>query len=157
MTLKSKKFGQKLNCGFQVSPKTIWWVYFQKARRVEFSNFIGLFCLKDKLPKPITFTRIPFCDTQGPWKVWAKAELWFRNQPKRIWWISFRQTTRVKFSNFIGLFCLKGKLPEPNLYTGIPFFDTSGSWKVWAKTEFQISPKKMAYFFISSKWKGSKF
>ena len=52
---------------------------------VKFSSFIGLFCLKGKLLEPKTFTGVWFCDTEGPWKVWAQSESWFPNQlPKKL-------------------------------------------------------------------------
>ena len=70
-----KKFGQKLNRGFQISQKN-WWISLQQAKRVEVSNFIGLFCLRGKLPEPKVLTGARFCHTEWSWKVWANTELW---------------------------------------------------------------------------------
>ena len=55
-------------------------IFLQQEGRVEFSNFIGLFCLKGKLLEQKTFKRISFYDTEGIWNVWPKTELWFLNQ-----------------------------------------------------------------------------
>ena len=41
-------------------------IYLQQVGRVEFSNFIGLFSAKDKLPQPKIFTGACFCNTEGP-------------------------------------------------------------------------------------------
>ena len=88
------------------SPKN-WWISFQQARRDEFSKFIGSFFPKSKLPQPKILTRVWFCENKGTWKFWAKAESWFPNQEKAIWWISSQQARRVEFSNFISLFFSK--------------------------------------------------
>ena len=83
MTLKGhEKFAQRLNCGFQYrqKKKNKGLIFLQQEGRVEFSNFIGLFCLKGKLLEQKTFKRISFYDTEGIWNVWPKTELWFLNQ-----------------------------------------------------------------------------
>ena len=54
------------------------------AKRVQISNVIALFCLKGKFLQPKTFTGVLFCDTEVPWKVWAKTESCFLNQPQKI-------------------------------------------------------------------------
>ena len=116
----------------------------QQVKRVKISTFTGLFCLKGKLLEPKNFIGVWFCDTEEPWKVWAKTEPWFPNQPPKNWWISFQQATREEFSNFIGLFCLKDKFLEQKTLAVVSFCDTEGPWKVCAKTElwFPIPPKK---------------
>ena len=58
-------------------------IFLQQEGRVEFSNFIGLFCLKGKLLEQKTFKRVSFYDTEGIWNVWPKTELWFPNQNPR--------------------------------------------------------------------------
>ena len=123
---------------FPNQPPKNWWISFQQATREEFSNFIGLFCLKDKFLEQKTLAVVSFCDTEGPWKVCAKTELWFPIQPKKKknkGLIFLQQEGRVEFSNFIGLFCLKGKLLEQKTFKRISFYDTEGIWNVWPKTE----------------------
>ena len=56
----------------------------------------------------------------------------------------FRVGEKVKISNFIGFFFVKGKLVEPETFSGASCPDTEGLWKVWGKTEswFPIQPPK---------------
>ena len=121
---------------FPNQPPKNWWISFQQATREEFSNFIGLFCLKDKFLEQKTLAVVSFCDTEGSWKVCAKTEMWFPIQPKKKKRLIFlQQEGRVEFSNFIGLFCLKGKLLEQKTFKRVSFYDTEGIWNVWPKTE----------------------
>ena len=139
MILKGNgNFWQKLNCGFQISPHKNLWICFHQPRTLHLSNFIGLFCLQAKLLDQKTFKAVSFFDTEGPWKVWAKTGLYFPIQPKINELIFLQQARRVKFSNFICLFCLKGKLPEPKILTVVWFWETEGPWKVLTKTEWRF-------------------
>ena len=53
--------------------------------KAKISNFIGWFCLKDKLLEQKTAAAV-FCpDTEGLWKVSAKSELSFAIQPVQEW------------------------------------------------------------------------
>ena len=77
-----------------------------------------------------------------------KDSIWL----KRFYIFSISLARRVQFSNFIGLFCRKSKLPEPKCFTGASFCDTEGPWKVWTKTGgFQIIPQKIGEF-VSRRW-----
>ena len=113
-------------------------------KRVQTSNVIALFCLKGKFLQPKTFTGVLFCDTEGPWKVWAKTESCIPNQSKKACSICFQRAKAVQLSYFIALFYVKGKFLHPKTLTGVLFCDTEGPWKVWAKTEscFQNQPQK---------------
>ena len=51
------------------------------GEKAEISNFIGLFCLKDKLLGQKTDTAVSSPETEGLWKVLAKSEPWFPIQP----------------------------------------------------------------------------
>ena len=102
---------------------------------VQISNFIGLFCLKGKLPEAMLFTGVLFSDTEGSWNVWAKTESNFPNQPPKNWSICFEVPKRVQISYVIAFFYLKSKLLQPKIFTGVSFSDTEGLWNVWAKAE----------------------
>ena len=51
----------------------------------------------------------------------------------------------AKISDFIRWFCLKGKLAEQKIYTGVTCPDSKELWKVSAKSElcFPIQPTKI--------------
>ena len=55
------------------------------AEKVKISNFIGWFCLKDKLLEEEIDTAVSCPDTEGIRKVSAKSELWFPIQPTEKW------------------------------------------------------------------------
>ena len=132
MALKnSAKFGPKLNPAFQISHKKI--CQFVSSRRIGSKFQILLLSFVWKVS-----------DTEGLWNVWAKTECCFPNQPPQNWLISLQHANSVQISNFIGLFCLKGKLPEAKTFTGVLFCDTEVSWNVWAKTwsSFPNQPTK---------------
>ena len=166
---------------WKVWGKTEWWfpiqlsknleIFFRAGEKVKISNFIGSFFVKGKLVEPETFTGVPCPGTEGLWKVWGKTEWWFPIQLSKNLEIFFRAGEKVKISNFIGSFFVKGKLVEPETFTGVPCPGTEGLWKVWGKTErwFPIQPPKsleiffragekvkisnfIAYFFLKVKW-----
>ena len=59
---------------------------------------------------------------------------------------------RVKISNFLGLPFPKGKLVEPENFTGVSCPDTEGLWKIWGKIECRFliqSPKNLQKFLSS--------
>ena len=107
---------------FPNKPPKNWSICFQRAKRVQISDFNPFFCLKSKLLEPKTFRVVLFCDTEGPCKFQAKIKSCFPNKPNRNWSICFQRVKRVQFSDFIVFFPLKIKLPEKLC-------------KVWAKTE----------------------
>ena len=145
------KVWAKTKSWFLNQHKKIGELFFPAGERAEFSNFTGFFCLKGKFLEPKNFTGVSFFYTERPWKGWEKTESWFPNQPEKNWWISLQQARRVKFSDLIGLFCLKDKLPEPKILTGVSFCDTERPWKVWRKTEswFPNHSKKIGEFLCS--------
>ena len=55
------------------------------SKKVEISNFIDWFCLKDKLFEQKNDTAVSCPETEGLWKVSAKSELWFPIQPTQKW------------------------------------------------------------------------
>ena len=85
---------------------------FRLGRKVKNFNFIGFFFLKGKLVESETFSGVSRPDTKGLWKVWGKTESWFPIQPPKNLENFFRVGEKVKISNFIGLFFVKGKLVE---------------------------------------------
>ena len=78
LTVKScGKLQQNLTPGFQFS--TIKLGEFSSSRqageKVKISNFIGCFCLKEKLPEHKIDTTVSSPDNNGLWKVSAISEL----------------------------------------------------------------------------------
>ena len=55
------------------------------GEEAEISNFIGWFCLKDKLIEQKTDAAVSSPDTEGLWKVSAKSESWFSIQATQKW------------------------------------------------------------------------
>ena len=64
--------------------------------------------------------------------------------------IFFRAGRKVKIFNFIGSFFVKGKLVEPESFTGVSCPGTEGLCRVWGKTEswFKIQPLKNLEIFF---------
>ena len=58
--------------------------YFPAGKRIEISNLVGWFRIKDELIETKTFTGVWFCDTEGQRKVWTKTKSMFPNKPKQI-------------------------------------------------------------------------
>ena len=103
----------KTECCFPNQPSQNWSISLEDATRVQISNFIEFFVWKVSSLKESFPLEFFFCDTEGLRNVLAKTESSFPNQPTKNWKISFEQAKRVQISNFIALFCLKGKLAEP--------------------------------------------
>ena len=57
--------------------------YHQASQKVEFSNFMEVFCLKGTLIQPKTVVGVSSCDTKEPWKVSGKTDSWFSIQPRK--------------------------------------------------------------------------
>ena len=55
------------------------------GKKAKISNFIGWFCLKDKLLEQKTDAAVSSPDTEGLWKVSAKSESCFAIQPTQEW------------------------------------------------------------------------
>ena len=119
------------------------WIFFQEARRVKFSNFIGLCCLKAKLSEPKILAGMWFCDTEGSCKIRLKTESWFPNQlQKRLvnFFLPGKNGRIFKFYWFI--------LPQRQIARTKNFYKSFilshwKAWKVWSKTElwFPNQPK----------------
>ena len=73
------------------------------SEEAKISNFISLFCLKDKLLGQKTDTAVSCPDTEGLWKVLAKSESWFPIQPTPKWSSFLEQARRSKIQ--ISLVC----------------------------------------------------
>ena len=125
---------------------------------VKISDFPGLSFLKGKLVEPESFAGDSYPDTKGLWKTWDKTESWFHVQTPNKLLNFFWAGKKVKISNFIGFFFVKGK---PEIFTRVSCSDTEGLWKVWGKTEstFAIQlPKNLENFFrVGEKVKISNF
>ena len=78
-------------------------------------------CLNQKI-----FAGVLFSGTEGFWKVWAKTEYCFPNQPLQNWSICFEVPERLQILYCIAFFCLKGKLLEPKSLGRVLFSDTEG-------------------------------
>ena len=148
----------KTESGLPIQPPKNLENFFRVGRKVKIFNFIGFFFLKGKLVESETFSGVSCPDTEGLWKVWGKTELWFPIQPPKNLENFFRVGRKVKISNFIGLFFLKGKLVEPETFRGVPCPDTEGRWKVWGQTELWFPIQCLKNLKISFEWaRRSKF
>ena len=87
--------------------------FFPVGEKVKIFNFICFFFLKGKLVEPETLSGVSCPDTKGLWKVWGQTESGFPIQPPKNFENFFQVGRKVKISNFIGLFFVKGKLVEP--------------------------------------------
>ena len=125
-------------------------IFFRAGRKVKIFNFIGSFFVKDKLVEPETFTGVSCPGTEGLWRVWGKTESWFPFQPLKNLEIFFRAGRKVKVFHFIGSFFVKGKLVEPETFTGVSCPGTEGLWRVRGKTEswFPFQPLKNLEIFF---------
>ena len=70
--------------------------------------------------------------------------------------ISVNRARRVRISDFIGLFFLKGTLVQPKNLTGVSSCDTDGPWKVYGETDswFPIQPREGSANFVEPSEKG---
>ena len=68
------KHWAKTKCCFPNQPPKNWSICFELTNKVQIWHFIGMFCLKHKLIEAKPFTRLLFCDTEGPWDVWVETE-----------------------------------------------------------------------------------
>ena len=119
---------------FPVQPPENLENFFRVGEKVKICNAIGQFFIKAKLVEPETFTGV-FCPgTEGLWRVWGKTESCLPIQPPKNLEIFFQVGEKVKISNFIGSFLVKGKLVEPESFTGVSCPGTEGLRKVWEKT-----------------------
>ena len=76
----------------------IFTVKFLPARKkVQISNFIGWYRLKDKLSEQQIDTSVSCPDTEGLWKVSAKSESRFLIQSTQELWNLLEQARRLKF------------------------------------------------------------
>ena len=118
--------------------------FFRVREKVKIFNFIGFFFLKGKLVEPETFSGVSCPDTEGLWKVWAKTESWFPIQPPKNLENFFRVGEKVKISNFIGFFFLKGKLVILKLSEEFSVLTLKGYGKFGAKlnSSFQFRVSK---------------
>ena len=97
LTVKScGKFQQNLTPGFKFSTKKMA-EFFKAGEKVKISNFIGCFCLKDKLTEQKIYTASSCSDSKELWKGSEKSKPWFPIQHKKIGWIFLEQARRSKF------------------------------------------------------------
>ena len=111
---------------------------------------MGLVFLKGTLAQPKIVTGASSDDTEGSWQVWGKTDSWFLIQPRKKSANFVPASQRVKISNFMVLFFLKGTLLEPKPLAGVSSYDTEVSWQVWEKTDcwFPIQPRKISTNFV---------
>ena len=117
--------------------------FIQANQRVEISNFMRLFYLKDMLFQPKTVAGVSSCDTEGPWIVWRKTYSWFPIPPKKNWVNSLRAGEKVKISNFSSWFCLMINSLSKKLTQQFPVLTLKGHGKFGGKVTpgFQLSPE----------------
>ena len=98
------KVWSKIELCFPNKPPKKCSIYFERAKRVQISNFLAFFCLKSKLPEPKIFRGVLFGDAKDPCKVCAKIGLCFPNKPQKNWLICFQRAKRVQILDFIAFF-----------------------------------------------------
>ena len=146
---------------FPIHPPKKWVDFFWAGEKVKISNFIGLFCLKDKLVGQKTDTASLLSWHWRAMKSFSKIWIVFSNSayPKMVKFLQAGE--KVKISNFIGWFCLKDKLLEQNFDTAVYCPDTERLWKFSAKSEswFLMQPTEKWWNFFEqarrSKFKNS--
>ena len=84
--------------------------FLRAGENFQISNFIGWFCLEDKLLEQKIDTSVSCPDTEGLWTVSANSESWFPIKPPQKWVNFLWAGEKLKISSFIGLFCVKDKL-----------------------------------------------
>ena len=90
---------------------------------------MGVVFLKGTLVHPKTVAGTSSYHIEGPWQVWRKSDSWFPIQPRKSG--NFVPASRrVKISNLMGCFFLKGTLVEPKTVTQASCYDIERPWKV---------------------------
>ena len=107
--------------------------FLQTGKKAKISNFIGWFCLKEKLLEEKMDTSVSCPDSKELRKFSAKSEPWFTIQHKKNWVNFLRAGEKVKISDFIGCFCLKDSLPDQKIDTAVSCPDSKKLWKDSAK------------------------
>ena len=83
------------------------------SQRVEISNLMGLVFLEPTLVHQKAVAGVSSYDTEVSWQVWGKTDSWFSIQHRKESANFVPASQRVKISNFMGCFFLKGTLVEP--------------------------------------------
>ena len=127
------KVWDKTECRFLIqSPKNLQ-KFLSSGQEGQTFKLCGLFFLKGILVESETLTGVSCSGTGGLWRAWGKTELWFPIQPPKNLEIFFRAGRKVKISNFIGSFFLKGKLIEPGNSQEFPVLALKDYGEVGAK------------------------
>ena len=109
----------KTESWFPIQPSKNLQIFFGVGEKLKISNFIGSFLVKDKLVEPEPFRGVSCPGTERLWRAWGKTESSFPIQPSKNLQIFFIVGKKLKISNFIGSFLVKGQLVEPETFTGV--------------------------------------
>ena len=125
--------------------------FLRAGKKVKISNFIGWFCLKDKLLGQLTqhFRAMKSFST-----IWILVS---NSDPQK--WVNFlRVGEKTKISNFIGWVCVKDKFLEQKTETAIYCPNMKGYEKFQQNLNpgFQFTSKKLSEI-SSSKREGQNF
>ena len=158
-----KSFGKNWTAVFQSipPPPRKRWIFFQEARRVKFSNFMGLFCLKAKLSESKLSAGMWFCDTEGSWKIRLKTESWFPNllQKRLVNFLLPGKNGRIfKFYWFV--------LPQRKIARTKDFYKSFILWhskamenlvKSWAVVSYSAENEWVNFFAVDERGRMFKF
>ena len=141
---------RKTDSWFPIQPRKKTASFVPANQKVEISNLMGVVFLKDTLVHPKTVAGVSSYDTEGPCQVWRKTDSWFPIQPRKKSANFVPASCRVKISNLMGWFFLKGTLVEPKTVTRVLCYDTEKPWKVWGESDcrFSIKPRKKPVNFL---------
>ena len=144
MTLKGhEKFGQRLNCGFQISPPKIGEFLSSRQEAWIFKFYWFVFSKREIAWAKIFYRTLIL----GHWRAIKSLG--------KNWIVVFKPAPQILVNVFPAgekglifkfcLFCLKGKLPEPKIFTDVPFCDHE---KLGRKLNrcFKVSAPKIGEF-----------
>ena len=120
------------------------------SERVKISTLMGLLFVKATLVDRKPVAGFSSSDTERPWEVWGKSDYRFPINTRKKSVNFLPKSKRIKISDFMVWFSLKGTLVEPKTLAGDLSYETEGSWQVLRKTDcwFPIQPIKKSANFI---------
>ena len=138
------KHWAKTECCFPNQPPRNWAISLECAKRVQISNFIGFFvwklsCLKERFSQQIYFVTLKGCGM-----CWPKLKAAFQISPPKYGKFLSSRWIGSKSQILLLSFLWKVNWLSQKTLRRVSFFDTEGSWNVWAKPEssFPNQPTK---------------
>ena len=143
------RFQQNLKSGFQFSLPKNCEISSSRRKRQNF-KFHQLVLCKRQIPSEQNLGRCFLSWQWRPVQIFSKICRMVCNSAYQNTVKFLRPGEKAKISNFFSWFCLKGKLAEHKIYTGVTCPHSKGLWKVSAKSEpcFPIQPTKILWNFL---------